>query len=306
MKAVWFRLPASLRGSLWMILAGVFFTILSIMIRMASKEVHILEVVFFRYFINLIIMLPWLISIGLQGLKTNNMKFYVARSTCSFLGALCWFAAMSLMPLAEATALGFTTPLFATLGAVLFLSETVRARRWIALVTGFLGTLIILRPGFAVITTPAMFAIFGALFIAGSALFVKVLSRTDSPNTIVLYTGILATPISLIPAMFIWVWPTIEGWLWLTGVGAMATFGHLAYTRAFAIADTSAVLPFDYIRLIFVAIAAFILFGEVPDIWTWIGGGIIGGATIYIAHREAAAARCIKEPAKSLPAEGTI
>ncbi len=291
MQAAWMRLPGSLRGALWMVLAGVFFTILSIMIRMASREVHILEVVFFRYFINLIIMLPWLLRIGYRGLKTNNLKFYVARSSCSFMGALCWFAAMALMPLAEATALGFTTPLFATLGAVLFLSETVRARRWVALFIGFMGTLIILRPGFSVITAPALFAVFGALFIAGSALFVKVLSRTDSPNTIVLYTGILATPISLIPAAFVWVWPSFEGWLWLVGVGAMATFGHLAYTRAFAVADTSAVLPFDYIRLIFVAIAAFILFGEVPDIWTWIGGCVIGSATIYIAHRESVAAK---------------
>ena len=291
MQAAWMRLPGRLRGALWMVLAGVFFTILSIMIRMASREVHILEVVFFRYFINLIIMLPWLLRIGYRGLKTNNLKFYVARSSCSFMGALCWFAAMALMPLAEATALGFTTPLFATLGAVLFLSETVRARRWVALFIGFMGTLIILRPGFSVITAPALFAVFGALFIAGSALFVKVLSRTDSPNTIVLYTGILATPISLIPAAFVWVWPSFEGWLWLVGVGAMATFGHLAYTRAFAVADTSAVLPFDYIRLIFVAIAAFILFGEVPDIWTWIGGCVIGSATIYIAHRESVAAK---------------
>ena len=291
MQAAWMRLPGSLRGALWMVLAGVFFTILSIMIRMASREVHILEVVFFRYFINLIIMLPWLLRIGYRGLKPNNLKFYVARSSCSFMGALCWFAAMALMPLAEATALGFTTPLFATLGAVLFLSETVRARRWVALFIGFMGTLIILRPGFSVITAPALFAVFGALFIAGSALFVKVLSRTDSPNTIVLYTGILATPISLIPAAFVWVWPSFEGWLWLVGVGAMATFGHLAYTRAFAVADTSAVLPFDYIRLIFVAIAAFILFGEVPDIWTWIGGCVIGSATIYIAHRESVAAK---------------
>lgn len=291
MAAFWAGLPASLRGALWMILAGVFFTALGIMTRLASREVHVLEIVFFRYFINLIIMLPWLMRIGLGGLKTDNLKIYGARCTSSFLGACCWFAAMAFMPLAEATVLGYTTPLFATLGALLFLNETVRLRRWIALAFGFMGALIILRPGFAVITAPAMFAIAGALFIAVSALFVKVLSRTDSPNTIVLYTGIISTPISLVPALFIWIWPSFEGWLWLIGVGAMATLGHLAYTRSFAVADTSAVLPFDYVRLLFIAVAAYFLFDEVPDIWTWVGGIVIGGSTIYIAHREAAAAK---------------
>ena len=134
----WFqKLPVNIRGGLWMIFAGVFFTFLGVMIRMANKEVHVLEIVFFRYFISLLIMAPWMMRLGLNGLKGKNIKLLFARSVSSYMGAMLWFASIIYLPLAEATALGYTTPLFATLGAVLFLDEVVRKRRWWALFAGF-------------------------------------------------------------------------------------------------------------------------------------------------------------------------
>tara|TARA_B100000315_G_scaffold245448_1_gene271350 strand:- start:4777 stop:5640 length:864 start_codon:yes stop_codon:yes gene_type:complete len=285
-----------------MILAGVFFTFLGVMIRMANKEVHVLEIVFFRYFISLLIMAPWMMRRGLSGLRGNNLPLLGARSVSSYIGAMLWFASIIFLPLAEATALGYTMPLFVTLGAVLFLGEIVRKRRWWALFAGFAGTLIILRPGIEAISWPALFAIGAALFIAISALMVKVLSRRDSPDTIVLYMAVFSTPLSLVAATFVWVTPSLETLLWLVGIGTASTLAHLAYTRSFAIADASAVLPYDYLRLLMVAAVGFAIYGEVLDFWTWVGTAVIVGSTFYIARREAITARKSKtEPSSASP-----
>ena len=285
------KLPLNIRGGIWMILAGVFFTFLGVMVRMANKEVHVLEIVFFRYFISLLIMAPWMMRRGLSGLRGNNLPLLGARSVSSYIGAMLWFASIIFLPLAEATALGYTMPLFVTLGAVLFLGEIVRKRRWWALFAGFAGTLIILRPGIEVVTWPTIFAIGGAVFIACSALMVKVLSRRDSPDTIVLYMAVFSTPLSLVAATFVWVTPSLETLLWLIGIGTASTLAHLAYTRSFAIADASAVLPYDYLRLLMVAAVGFAIYGEVLDFWTWIGTAVIVGSTFYIARREAITAK---------------
>jgi drug/metabolite transporter (DMT)-like permease len=291
----WFKsLPATIRGGIWMILAGLFFTFIGVMIRMANKEVHVLEIVFFRYFISLIIMVPWMARRGLSGLKGENLYILFARSVSSYIGAILWFASMIYLPLAEATALGYTAPLFATLGAVLFLDEVVGNRRWWALAVGFIGTLIILRPGIDTITLPALYAIGGAIFIANSVLLVKILNRTESAETIVLYMGIFSTPLSFGVAIFFWKTPSFETLFWLIGIGVFSTLAHLAYTRSFAIADASAVLPYDYIRILMVAAVGFGIYGEIPDIWTWAGTIVIISSALYIARREAIVVNKIK------------
>ena len=302
LQSSFLKLPPNIRGGLWMILAGLFFTFLGVMIRMANREVHVLEIVFFRYFISLLIMAPWMMRRGLSGLRGNNLPLLGARSVSSYLGAMLWFASIIFLPLAEATALGYTMPLFVTLEAVLFLGEIVRKRRWLAVFAGFAGTLIILRPGIEAITWPAMFAIGGALFIACSALMVKVLSRSDSPDTIVLYMAVFSTPLSFIAAAFVWVTPSLETLLWLIGIGTASTLAHLAYTRSFAIAEASAVLPYDYLRLLMVAAVVFAIYDEILDLWTWVGTAVIVGSTFYIARREATTARAAKtEPSAASP-----
>ncbi len=274
-----------------MLFSALFFAGLGISIRMSTREVHSFEIVFFRNFFNLMFMLPWLWKIGLSGLRTEVFGLHVTRASLGLISMFFWFTGVSMMPLAEATSLGFTAPLFATIGAALILRETVRLRRWAAVLIGFAGTLIILRPGTEVITLPAIYMIAGVVFVACSFIAVKMLTRTESPNTMVLMMVALITPVSLIPALFVWQWPSIETWMWLVMVGFSATGGHIFFNRAMATADASAILPFDYSRLLFVAVLAFIIFNEVPDIYTWIGGAIIFGSTIYIAQREAVAAR---------------
>ncbi len=169
---------------------------------MASREIPIFEIVFFRYFFSLLIMVPWVLRLGMSGLKAKNVSLLFARSISSYIAAILWFASMIYLPLAEATALGYTTPLFITLDAVLSLNEVVGKQRWLALGIGFISILIILRHGSATFAVPDLLAIGGAIYIACSSLIVKILNKTGTPDTIVLYMAIFSTPISLVTALF--------------------------------------------------------------------------------------------------------
>lgn len=285
------KLSAPLQGALYMTAAAFFFSIMNYLVRLAAEELEPIEIAFFRNLFALLFMLPWLLRVGRSGLATKRLGGHVWRALLGMCAMACWFYSVTLMPLAEAVALNFTVPLFATAGAALILGEVVRARRWTATAIGFLGVLVILRPGFTEITWITGLPILAAAFMAGSTLLVKSLSDTESPNTIVLYMNLFLTPLSLVPALFVWQWPSVTVLVYMALLGFLAAVAHIALTRAYTLADASAVLPLDYTRLPFIAAIAFIAFGEVPDLWTWAGAGIIAGSTLYIAHREMRIAR---------------
>ena len=284
-------LSAPLQGALYMTAAAFCFSIMNIAIRIVSGELDPLEIAFFRNFFALAFMLPWLARAGLAGLATRRPGTHLWRAAMGMLAMVCWFYSIALLPLAEAVALNFTVPLFATAGAALFLGEIVRARRWAATLVGFLGIIVILRPGFAALSPAMALPVLAAVFMAMATLVVKSLSRTDSPAAIVFYMNLILTPLSLVPALFVWRWPSWSALALLVLIGLLAALSHMALTRAYTKADASAVMPFDYARLPFVAGLAFLLFGQVPDLWTWIGAAIIAGSAIYIARREAVVAR---------------
>lgn len=279
--------------------AALCFSFMNVFIRLVAVELNPLEIAFFRNLFALMFMLPWLAHVGLKSLKTERLGMHVWRGVIGMAAMSCWFTAVTIMPLAEAVALNFTVPLFATIGAAIFLREVVRARRWTATIFGFLGILIILRPGFVEITPVAALPIIAAFFMAISVLLVKSLSRTEGVAAIVVYMGLMLTPLSLVPALFVWQWPSWTALGLMVILGLLATLAHLALTRAYTKADASAIMPFDYARLPFIAIIAFFLFDETPDIWTWVGAAVIVVSAIYIARREAQVAR---ERASARPA----
>lgn len=286
------RLPATTQGALLMVGACAGFSVMMLAVRQLSSELHPFVVAFWRNLIGLAFMLPWAFSAGLGGLRTGRFRMHGLRSLMGLSAMLSLFMALSLMPLAEVTALTFTAPLFATIGAALILGERVRLRRWSATVIGFLGALLILKPDAEMVQPAALIALTAAVFIAGAMLTVKSLSDSESPNAIVVIMGLLMTPASLVPAAFVWSWPlTGDAWGWIVLMGFSATLGQVCLTRAFRAADASAVMPFDFSRLVFVGALGYWTFGEVPDVWTWIGGGIILAASVYIARREAKLAR---------------
>jgi drug/metabolite transporter (DMT)-like permease len=252
---------------------------------------HPFQIAFLRNVFALAFMLPWLLRHGRVGLRTQRLNMHLWRAAVGLVAMLTWFSAIAYLPLAEAVALNFTVPLFATAGAALFLGEAVRARRWTATAVGFLGVVVILRPGFTEFTPLMTLPVIAAGFMAVSTLLVKSLSRTEAPAAIVTYMNLLLTPLSLLPALFVWRWPTLTELGLGLFIGLCAALAHNAFTRAFVQADASAVMPFDYSRLPFVAVVGYLLFAEVPDGWTWVGAAIIAGAAIYIAQRESRVAR---------------
>ncbi len=280
------RLTAPTRGIVFMIGSGASFASMIVIVRYLSTEMHTIELAFFRNLFGLAFMVPWILRVGVRGLRTKRFGTHLFRSLVGLAAMLCFFTAIGLLPVAEVTALTFTAPLFASAGAALILKERVRLRRWTAILVGFAGALIILRPGAEAIQPAALIALASAGFMAIAVLSVKALSRTEDPNAIVVYMGMLITPLSLIPALFVWTAPAPETWGWLVLMGLVATMGQLMLTRACAAADASVILPFDFSRLVFVSILGFVLFNERPDIWTLVGGAVIIAATVYVAHRE--------------------
>jgi S-adenosylmethionine uptake transporter len=280
-----------MRGGAFMIVSALNFALMAGAIRYLADRVHPFEMAFFRNLFSLLFMAPWVLRAGLSGLRTSSVRKYGLRGLASIVAMLCWFYGLAMMPIAEATALSFTAPIFASIGAILFLGERMGVRRWSAIVVGFVGAMIILRPGLSAVSLPALVVLGGSAAVAASIIMVKILSRTEPTSLIVAYMGIYLVPMSLVPALFVWTTPTGTDWLWLIFIGAVATFGQLAITSAYAAAEATVVLPFDYTRLLFAALIGFVAFGEVPDTWTWLGAAVIAASAIYIAHREALRAR---------------
>ena len=294
------RLPPPIQAGLWMSLGGIAFAGMSGLIRHLSGEMHPFVVAFYRSLFGLVWMVPWLVQHGGTVLRTRRRLFYTIRASFSLISMLGSFYGVAYMAIADATAISFTGPLFATVGAALILHETVRVRRWIATLVGFVGVLVVVRPGPETFNPVALAVLVSAAANAGSFLAVKALSRTEPPTLIVVYMVLYLVPLSLVPALFVWSWPSWSALPWLVLMGAFGTLGHLAMTRGFAAADASIVLPFDYLRLPFAAAMAYVAFGERPDRDTFIGAAIIAAASIYIAHREATLAR-LKQSEQSSP-----
>jgi drug/metabolite transporter (DMT)-like permease len=283
--------PDVSKGAALMVVSSFAFVTMNVLVRAASEYIPAFEIAVFRNIFAVCFMLPWLIRIGPGAFRTKRFGLHLARAAVGVTTLCLWFSALALVPLAEAVALNFTLPLFGIAGAVWILGEKVGPRRWLATVIGFMGVLVILRPGFAQVSPAMLLPIGAAVFMGLSSVLLKTLSSTESVGTNVLYMNVLMVPLSLIPAAFVWQWPPLEAFVILIPLGACAVLAHISLARAYALADASAMLPFDYFRLPFIAIYGFLIYGEIPLIWTWIGAAIIAGSTIYIARREAQLAK---------------
>ncbi len=280
-----------------MVASCVFFAMLTGVIRHLSATIDPLEIVFFPNLFGIVVMLPWLMRHGLGVLCTRRLPLHAVRALICLMTMIGWFAAVSHMNLSDAVALSFTTPLFATVAAVFVLDEVMCARRCTAVFLSFVGAMIILRPGFQEITPIVLVVLLSAATMAIATTLAKLLARTESTGAIVFYTALFLTPASLIPALFVWRTPTFEELFWLLAVGGAATLCHVCLVRAFALADVTAVLPFDYTRLPLIALVGYFAFGEKLDVWTGVGSAVIMASSVYIAHREAAYQRAVAVPA---------
>jgi drug/metabolite transporter (DMT)-like permease len=297
------RLTPTSRAALWMLVGGFCSVMMNVLIRVAAQRMHPFEVTFFRCLFSLGFMAPFIIRAGPSLLRSGKIGFFTLRAAVGLVSMLTWFYGITLVPLATATAVNFTAPLFATMGAALILHEDVRLRRWSAVAIGFLGVLVILRPGRESVDVNLLLILLSAASAAMNNITVKYLVRSERPNVIVAMFVVYLTPLSLLPALFFWSWPDPRTLAALIGLGGLGTLAHVSVTRAYAAADASACAPYEFLRLPYAALVGYLLFGELTDAWTWIGAAIIVGASMYVAYREAHVARHgRKEPIAAAPA----
>lgn len=280
-----------LPATLTMVASACCFGLMAIVVRIASKSLHPFEIAFFRSFFGALVALPLMLRHGPRMLRTDRLGFYAMRCAIGTLSMLAGFWAIAHLPLAQAISLSYASPLFVTIGAVLFLGETVRLRRWSAVVAGFLGVLVIVRPGTAGFAAASLVALLSAALSGAVTISIKHLSRSDPADTIVLLTTLLWVPLSLPAAALVWQWPPAGTWPWLAVAGVLGTAGQYTWTHALRRADASVLAPFSYLQLVVVALLAWIVFGERVDGYTALGAAIVVGASLYIARREAQLAR---------------
>ena len=280
-----------LRAALLMLGSTLLFGLMTIAIRLASATLHTFEIAFFRNFFGLVAALPLVVRHGPDLLHTTQWPRYLFRCTVGVVSMMAGFWAIGHLPLAQAVALSYSTPIFVTIAAVLFLHEQVRARRWAAVALGFVGVLVIVRPGTDGFSAGTLVALTAAVLSGVVSIQIKQLSKVDPADRIVVFTTSLWVPMSLLPALAVWRWPEGIAWVWVVAAGFLGTGGHMLWTRALKRGDVAALTPISFMQLPLVAAAGWLLFQEPVDRWTATGAGIIFVANAYIAHREARLAR---------------
>ena len=275
----------ALLAVLFMILSGIFATTMHCLIRFATEDNHPFEVAFFRTVFVLLIFLPVVSKNGLASLKSNNVKMQSYRAVVGSVAMLCMFYGLSITELAKATALMFTVPIFATILAIIFLKEIVGIRRWLAMCVGFIGALIVLRPDIELGFGPLLI-LCASLMWSSSMLMAKKLTQTDTTVSITFWQAAGLIPATFILAIQVWEWPTLQQLIMFLFIAIAGTLVHWFLNEALKRADITALLPLDYLRLIWSVSLGFIFFNEVPLITIWIGSAIIVLSTSYIAYRQ--------------------
>jgi drug/metabolite transporter (DMT)-like permease len=269
----------------FMIFSGFFATTMHCLIRFATEDHHPFEVAFFRTVFVLIIFLPLVARNGISSLKSNNIKLQTFRAIVGSVAMLCMFYGLSITELAKATALMFTVPIFATILAILFLKEIVGIRRWLAMIVGFTGAVIVLRPDVELGFGPLLI-LCASLMWSSSMLMAKTLTKTDSISSITFWQAAGLIPATFILAVPVWQWPNLSQLFMFLMIAIAGTLVHWFLNEALKRAEISALLPLDYLRLIWSVSMGFIFFNELPHAGLWFGAALILGASTYIGIRQ--------------------
>ena len=286
--ARWLELPPNLRGILWVGMSGLLFALLNVFTLIPAQHLNSYVMAFLRYCAGTLILLPLIWRIGLyRSLHSNRKGLHISRGCIHACGMFLWFAALPLTSLAEITALGFTGPIFVTIGAALFLGEDVRLRRWAAVMVGFGGAMIIIRPGFAEIGLGAICVLLSTPIFSASNLISKALARTDGAETIVIWQHLVIVLCAAPVALWFWQSPTWTDILWFFAAGFCGTAGHICQQRGYQIADITLLQPIGFLSLLWNTLLGFFLFSQQPDAWTFVGAAVIFASAMYISHREA-------------------
>lgn len=292
LRARWGAMSGNLRGIILVAISGVLFSALNIATyfpaKASSDPLNPAMMAFCRYLFGALFLLPIFFRRGfVEPFRTDRIGVHAVRGALHSVGMQFWFVALPLVTLADLTALSFTGPIFITFGAALFLGEDVRLRRWIAVIVGFLGAMLIVRPGFTELGLGVLAALASTPLFSASNLMAKALARTDDADTIVIWQTVFIVICAAPFAFFSWQTPTWEHVGWFLLAGLLGTVGHLVMQYGYQVAEISAVQPIGFLSLIWNTLFGFLLFSQEPSAWTFIGAAVIFASAMYISHREA-------------------
>ena len=283
----WLKLPGNIRGILWLSIGAFLFSITDVIVKQLGRKFDPTELALFRYGIGMIILAPIFIKMGLAELKTTRLGMHIFRMSLAMIAQLGIFITVINMPLADATAIFFSKPLFTTVVAVIFIAEIVNGRRWIATIVGFIGVVIMIQPGAETMNPIALIGVGSAFAFATANVLIRVLAKTEPPNRILFYYHIGGILVFTGPAIWSWTMPVGIEWGMLISIAVLTTIGMTCFVRAFSAGEANAVGPIEYVRLIYAALFGYFLFSEIPSIWTGVGAALIVASAIYIARDEA-------------------
>ena len=280
------NLNVTVVGLSWVVLAGVNFVGFVVLIKYVGSELPPVQAAFIRYLFGFVVLLPLFIRNGTHIFDTKHIHLHGLRGFIQALAVMLWFYAVTKLPIAEVTALGFVSPIFVVFGAVFFLRERMNKARIAAVVLGLVGVFVILRPGFSVINSGSVAMLLAAPLFAASKVLTKYLVKHDSGATIVIYLSVFAALTMAIPAISVWTQPSGLNLLLLAGTALFATMAHLCMARGLALIDVTVSQPVDFLQLVWSTLIGIMLFSETPVVWIWIGGGIVVVSASYIARFE--------------------
>lgn len=300
LRARWTGMSGNLRGIILVAISGVLFAALNVATIFPAQELNSYMMAFCRYLFGAFFLLPIFLRKGLvRPFRTKRIGLHALRGALHSGGMQLWFVALPLITLADITALGFTGPIFITLGAALFLGEDVRLRRWMAVLVGFAGAMLIVRPGFTELGIGVLAALASTPLFSASNLMAKALAHTDDADTIVIWQTIFIVVCAAPFALLFWQTPSWEHVGWFLLAGFFGTVGHLVMQYGYQVAEISAVQPIGFLSLIWNTLFGFMLFSQQPSVWTFIGAAVIFASALYISHRE----RVRRAPVRTAAAE---
>ena len=279
-------LPPAVRGALWMTLSAAAYTLAAASVRELDGRYSVFQLTFIRSIVAIPMLVPMLLQGGGPGFRTAQPWMHLLCAALTYIAMLLWTFGAGHVPVADFFALQFTTPLFTIAAAAILLRERVDRIAWAAALFGFVGVLVVLRPGVIAVSLGALATIACSAGYAAVNTTVRVLARRDSPTLIVTYVNLLTLPLSCVPALVAWRTPTPADWLPILGLAVFSTVGIMGITRGIACADARVVQPVSFLRLPFAAALGYLMFAELPDGWTWLGATMIFAATWFVLQRE--------------------
>jgi drug/metabolite transporter (DMT)-like permease len=288
--------PPTTRAILWAITAGITFSVMNMLLRLITQQVHTSQGQFLRHFFGLAAMLPLVLRSGIASYRPKSISGQFTRGIVHTIGVSLWFFALPHLALADMTAIGYTGPIFSMMGAAYLLGEKMRADRWLAAIIGFIGVLIVVGPrlagggGWYTLIMLASAPVFSLSF-----LLTKMLTRHDSPQLIVVWQTLTVSILTLPFALYYWTPMSVSQWLLFAFLGMLGSAAHFCMTHSLKAADMSATQPVKFLDLLWASMWGIVIFGDQPTSTTLLGGVVIVAATLWIARRESKVAKVAQE-----------